>query len=34
MIHRDLYDQRMRQLAIACLILAVCILTVLLWGPQ
>lgn len=34
MIHRDVYDLRMRNLAVACLTVAVCVLAWLVWGPK
>ncbi len=34
MIRRSLYDERVRNLGIVALVLAVCALAVLLWGPR
>jgi hypothetical protein len=34
MIRRSLYDERVRDLALAALLIALCALAVLLWGPQ
>ncbi len=34
MIRRSLYDNRMRDLAIACFIIALCCVAAWLWGPK